>query len=78
MLLAEVSPDRVPELVVAEPARAWMLVRDGGTRLRELVATRDDLHRWEELLPRYGELQLGARASTGATAASRTRSTRPS
>ena len=38
--------------------RGWMLMRDGGTRLRELVATRADLHYWERLLPGYAQLQI--------------------
>ena len=36
-LLAELQPRRVPELVAMDAKRGWMLMRDGGTRLRELV-----------------------------------------
>ena len=58
--LANLRPGRVPELVAADPGSGWMLMRDGGTRLREEIRTAADLARWEELLPRYAELQLAA------------------
>ena len=55
-VLAETCPDRVTELVEIDDDRAWMLMRDGGTRLRELEPP--DLSRWERILPRYAELQI--------------------
>jgi len=61
-LLERVRPGHVPELVAAAPERGWLLMRDGGERLRELVASSADLHRWLELLPEYAELQLAAAA----------------
>lgn len=57
-VLERVRPGRVPELVAADTARDWLLMRDGGTRLRELIRSSADLHRWEALLPAYAELQL--------------------
>ena len=57
-LLSELQPGRVPEVVAIDSERGWMLMRDGGTRLRELVATRADLHHWERLLPGYAQLQI--------------------
>lgn len=48
----------VPELVATDLARGWMLMRDGGVRLREIVEQERDLGRWLELLPSYAELQL--------------------
>jgi phosphotransferase family enzyme len=56
-LLGELLPDRVPEVVALDASRAWMLMRDGGIRLRELAAT---VEHWERVLPRYAELQLAA------------------
>jgi hypothetical protein len=56
--LVRLQPGQVPELPAADPDRGWLLMRDGGTRLRELVQAPADLARWEELLPRYAELQL--------------------
>jgi hypothetical protein len=57
-LLAELQPGRVPEVIGVDAERGWMLIRDGGTRLRELVETRADLHHWERLLPEYAQLQI--------------------
>ena len=50
-MLARVRPAGVPELVALDVDRRWMLMHDGGTRLRELMATSDDLWRWEAFLP---------------------------
>jgi Phosphotransferase enzyme family len=53
--LFERWPDRVPEVVAADSERAWLLLRDGGTRIADSGAI--------ELLPRalklYAELQVG-------------------
>jgi hypothetical protein len=57
-LLAAVAPGRVPEPVALDLDRGWVLMRDGGERLRELVHSSRDLHHWESVLPAYGELQL--------------------
>jgi hypothetical protein len=58
--LFELSPDRVTPIIEIDAARGWMLMRDAGRRLRELVTTRDDLQHWELALARYAELQLAA------------------
>jgi hypothetical protein len=57
-MLARVVPDRVPEIVAFDDERGWFLMRDAGTRLRELIKSNADLYRWEELLPLYAELQI--------------------
>jgi len=56
--LAELQPGRVTEVVAVDADRGWFLMRDAGTRLRELVETTADLHRWETLLPEYAHLQI--------------------
>jgi len=56
-ILAATRADRVTELVAIDAARGWMLMRDAGTRLRELAEPFDP-RRWEEILPRYGDLQI--------------------
>lgn len=57
--LARVRPRCVPVLIAAAPELGWMLMRDGGTRLRELELTADEvLGRLEVLLPMYADLQL--------------------
>ena len=58
--LAELAPDRVTELVAVDTARGWMLMRDAGEQLHDLVGHPADLHRWEDALPRYAELQIAA------------------
>ena len=57
-VLSRVRPNLVPELVGVEPDRGWMLMRDGGERLREVVARERRLDRWLDVLPLYGELQV--------------------
>jgi Phosphotransferase enzyme family len=58
--LAQLMPDRVTELVDVDAEHGWMLMRDGGDRLREVVRVPADLHHWERALPRYAELQIAA------------------
>ena len=50
LLLARRVPDRVPPLIAADPERGWMLMEDGGTRLREVIAEERDLSRWDDVL----------------------------
>jgi Phosphotransferase enzyme family len=56
--LFELMPDRVTALVDLDADRGWMLMRDAGHRLREVVLGPADLQHWERALPRYAELQL--------------------
>ena len=56
--LAELQPRRVTEVLEVDVGRGWFLMRDAGTRLRELVETPADLHHWERLLPEYAQLQM--------------------
>jgi len=58
--LARLRPDRVPEVLAADLDRGWLLMRDAGIRLRELIERERDLGRWLDVLPAYGELQLEA------------------
>jgi hypothetical protein len=51
--LATRWPDRVPQVVAADPERAWLVLRDGGTRLREI----GDVATFVRALELYGELQ---------------------
>jgi hypothetical protein len=58
VILGRLQPGRAPDLVAADPERGWLLMRDGGIRLREQLTSAADLFHWEELLPTYAELQL--------------------
>jgi hypothetical protein len=53
--LASRWPDRVPEVVAADVERAWLLLRDGGTR----IADAGTLEPFPRALTLYGELQVG-------------------
>jgi hypothetical protein len=44
--------------VDVDPERGWFLMRDAGTRLRDLIETPVDLYHWERVLPEYARLQL--------------------
>jgi hypothetical protein len=57
-LLAATRPDAVPTLLATDPARGWMLLADGGERLREAVERDRDLGRWLDVLPLYAGLQI--------------------
>lgn len=58
-LLAARRPDAVPELLASDVEVGWMLMADGGERLREVIERERDLGAWLDVLPRYGRLQLG-------------------
>jgi len=57
-LLAARRPGFVPGLLATDVERGWMLMADGGERLREIVERERDLGRWLDILPRYGRLQI--------------------
>jgi hypothetical protein len=59
-LLARVRPEALPELLASDPERGWMLTRDAGVRLRELVADERSQRRWLDVLPLYARLQRDA------------------
>jgi Phosphotransferase enzyme family len=58
--LASLRPERLIQVLAVDLERGWMLTADAGTRLRELLASADDLARWEEVLPLYADVQLAA------------------
>lgn len=57
-LLASEVPAWTPELVAVDETRGWMLIRDAGARLRELLDDDPDLRHWEIVLGGCAELQL--------------------
>lgn len=63
--LAAWLPRFVPEVIAVRPTTGWLLIRDAGRRLREIVKEERDVARWREVLVRYAEAQiaLAARAS---------------
>ena len=56
--LARWRPDVMPPLLAVDQTRGWLLLADGGTRLREVIRADRDLGHWEQLLPEYAEVQI--------------------
>jgi tRNA A-37 threonylcarbamoyl transferase component Bud32 len=50
-------PDCVPQILAIDPQRGWLLMADGGIKLRDVLKTTDDIQHWEALLPSYAKLQ---------------------
>jgi hypothetical protein len=56
-LLAAVRPDLVLAPVAVAPERRWMLLPDGGTRMRDRVDAPRATEEWLAILPSYATLQ---------------------
>jgi hypothetical protein len=56
--LSGLRPDLVLAPLAVDRERSWMLLPDGGERLRELLARAPHPRPWYELLPAYADLQL--------------------
>lgn len=56
-LLARTAPAIVPEILALHPSEPWMLLADGGRKLREVGDGAGRLGIWERVLPPYAELQ---------------------
>jgi Phosphotransferase enzyme family len=50
LLLGRRVPERVPPLIADDLDLGWMLMEDGGTRLREVITEESDLGRWADVL----------------------------
>jgi phosphotransferase family enzyme len=58
--LLDLYPDRLPAVIAFDAERAWMLMRDAGRPIGELVKTRRDVHHWLAVVRLYAELQIAA------------------
>ena len=56
--LARWRADCMPEVLAADPARGWLLMRDSGTPLRGLIKTDGHLRRWHAVLTLFAEVQM--------------------
>jgi len=56
-LLARTAPDVVPVVLAVHTTEPWMLLADGGAKLRDALSGRTLLEAWAEVLPRYADLQ---------------------
>jgi hypothetical protein len=59
-ILARVRPDAVLAPLAVDPDRGWMILPDGGERLREVLDRERHPRRWLEVMPLYSELQIAA------------------
>jgi hypothetical protein len=55
--LAKRWPDLVPAPIASDADRAWMLMPDGGSRLREAASDGEIVGHWRRLLPVYARMQ---------------------
>jgi hypothetical protein len=56
-LLARTAGALVPEVLAIHPREPWMLLADGGAKLREVRGPTERLDVWAKILPPYAELQ---------------------
>jgi hypothetical protein len=57
--MATWAPDDVGIPLAVDERRGWLLLEDGGQRLREILAQDRDIHHWHRILPQYAQLQIG-------------------
>ncbi|MGB3717315.1 MAG: phosphotransferase [Candidatus Promineifilaceae bacterium] len=50
--------DCIPQLLAIDVERGWMLMADGGQRVREAFGEGLDIHHWSEILAKYADLQI--------------------
>ena len=60
VVLMRVQPDAVLEPLAVDLERGWILLPDGGERLREVLDREKHPRRWLEIMPLYAELQIAA------------------
>jgi hypothetical protein len=56
--LSSLWPQCMPVVLCADEARGWVVIRDGGAQLREIIRADRDLRHWETLLPLYAQIQI--------------------
>ena len=64
-LLAERVPDQVVPLLAADLDRGWMLMRDAGKRMRELVVVEASLERWHPVLDSVARISVALEDDVG-------------
>ena len=52
------KPGLIPEVLACDAEKSWMLMADGGRRLREVFRAGLDAEKWTEILADYAELQI--------------------
>jgi len=59
-LLHREFPGLVTEVLALHPTRPWMLVAEGGKKIRDAYSGDEFLRTWREVLPRYAQMQAAA------------------
>src|SRR4029077_16884138 len=57
-------PDDVGIALAVDAGRGWLLLEDGGERLRGFLAKNGDIGHWHRILPQYAELQTASASHT--------------
>jgi len=53
-------PKSIPHVLVADLQRSWMLMADGGTRMRSVLQEDKDIQHWHRVVTRYARMQSDA------------------
>lgn len=59
-LLHREFPGLVTEVLALHPTQPWMLVAEGGNKIRDAYSGDEFLRAWREVLPRYAQMQRAA------------------
>lgn len=59
-LLHHEFPGLVTEVLALHPTKPWMLVAEGGKKIRDAYSGDEFLRAWREVLPRYAQMQRAA------------------
>jgi len=59
-LLHREFPGLVTEVLALHPTKPWMLVAEGGKKIRDAYSDDEFLRAWREVLPRYAQMQRAA------------------
>ena len=64
--LADWYPQYLPKFISVDTYRGWMLMRDGGEKLRASIRPAKDITPWKQVIPLLAEVQIGASGRTSA------------
>jgi hypothetical protein len=64
-LLHREFPGLVTEVLALHPTQPWMLVAEGGMKIRDAYSGDEFLRAWREVLPRYAQMQRAATQHVG-------------
>jgi hypothetical protein len=51
-------PECIPQVLAIDEKQGWMLMTDGGQRVREAFGTEGDIRHWNDILTAYADLQM--------------------